>query len=109
MQGKWQGSKRKAVRSWGGDDAIKSDFHKYALEWQEETGLYYLPRGEMPTKIPKECMLVHNKATHTVRSHPGISGFRAWFQEQSYGKLIPTNKLVSCDCGWAGLPHYRLR
>ena len=85
------------------------DFHKYVLEWEEETGLYYLPRGEIPTKIPKGRILVHNKAAHTVRSRPGISGFRAWFQEQNDGELIPSNKLVSCNCGWAGLPHYRLR
>ena len=87
----------------------KPEISKYALEWQEETGLYYLPRGEIPTKIPEGCILVHNKASHTGCSRPGISGFRAWFQEKSEGKLIPNNKLVSCKCGWAGLPHYSLR
>jgi len=86
-----------------------SEIKKYALDWQEKTGLYYLPRGEIPTKIPTERILVHNKAAHAVGSRPGIGGFRAWFQEQSDGKLIPGNKLVSCDCGWAGLPHYQLR
>jgi hypothetical protein len=30
----------------------ESDIRKYALEWHEKTGLYYLPRGKMPTKIP---------------------------------------------------------
>jgi len=87
----------------------KSDIYKYALEWQEKTGLYYLPRGKMPMKVPAGCVLVHNKVAHTVHSRPGISGFRAWFHEQSDRKLIPSNRLVSCDCGWAGLRHYRLR
>lgn len=49
----------------------KSDIRKYALEWQEETGLYYLPRGKMPTKAPTGCVLVHNKAAHIVHSRPG--------------------------------------
>jgi hypothetical protein len=87
----------------------ESDIRKYALEWHEKTGLYYLPRGKMPTKIPTGCVLVHNKAAHTVGSRPGVTAFRVWFQEQSGSKLIPRNKLVSCSCGWAGLPHYRLR
>ena len=30
----------------------KTDIYNYALEWQEKTGLYYLPRGKMPTEIP---------------------------------------------------------
>jgi hypothetical protein len=103
-------AKRKGAGACKGGDAMKRcDIHKYALEWQEKTGLHYLPRGEMPPKIPTGCILVHNKAVHTVRSRPGISGFRAWFQEQSVGKLIPSNKLISCNCDWAGLPHYRLR
>jgi hypothetical protein len=35
----------------------KSEIRKYAVEWEEETGLYYVPRGEMPTKVPKGCSL----------------------------------------------------
>ena len=83
MQGKSQGSKRKAVRSWGGDDTIKFDFHKYALECQEETGLYYLPRGEMPTKIPKECILATTKLCTQFARIPGSVVFKHGFKSRA--------------------------
>ena len=51
--------------------------------------------------IPAGHVLVHNNVWHTTRTPHGIRGFRGWFQKLS-------DKLEPCECGWAGLPHYRV-
>jgi hypothetical protein len=46
-------------------------------------------------------VLVHNHIQHSKNTPNGVNGFRAWTQ------LPAPEKLVRCDCGWSGLPHYR--
>jgi hypothetical protein len=60
--------------------------------------------GELPTRINKGRILVHNNVEHSINATSGRNGFEAWTQPD----LAPEG-LVECNCGWAGLPHYRLR
>jgi hypothetical protein len=62
--------------------------------------IYY--EGVLPTVVPKGKVLVHNNVRPKMKDQvPGAHGFRAWMEK-------PSPLLVSCDCGWSGLPHYRL-
>jgi hypothetical protein len=62
-----------------------------------------VPYGQLPRRINKGRLLVHNDVEHSVNTTSGRNGFRAWTQSE------PTLKeLVKCNCGWAGLPHYRM-
>jgi hypothetical protein len=57
--------------------------------------------GVLPTVVPQGKVLVHsNVRPQTKDQIPGVRGFRAWTEK-------PSRLLVSCDCGWSGLPHYR--
>jgi hypothetical protein len=56
----------------------------------------------IPKTIPEGRVLVHNHIRHSVRTRCGIRGFRAWTQPLS-------ERLEQCDCGWSGLPHYRVK
>ena len=56
----------------------------------------------VPRTIPAGRVLVHNHVQREVDTPSGLRGFRAWTQKRS-------NKLVLCECGWAGLPHYRVK
>ncbi len=63
----------------------------------------YVRGFTVPKKIATGRVLVHNDAKHTRTTPNGVSGFRAWTQ------LPDTEGLTRCDCGWSGLPHYRLQ
>jgi hypothetical protein len=65
-------------------------------------GMYYLPTGTIPTKVATGYVLVHNHVRHTTRTRCASNGFRAWHQK-------PSDKLEPCECGWSGLPHYRVK
>jgi len=60
--------------------------------------------GCLPRSVPKDKrrVIVHNQVQHTVDTTNGENGFRCWTQ-------LKTSELVSCKCGWAGLPHYRMK
>jgi hypothetical protein len=62
----------------------------------------YVRGFTVPKKIRAERVLVHNQATHKETTPNGVSGFRVWTQ------LPDTEGLTKCDCGWSGLPHYRV-
>jgi hypothetical protein len=86
----------------------KSDFEKKkakealrARELERELGMHYVFMG-VPKKIPTGNVLVHNNVKHRVNTRSGTRGFRCWFQE-------PSDKLEPCGCGYAGLPHYRVK
>jgi len=59
----------------------------------------------IPRTIPPGRVLVHNHVMHDVDTPPGWNGFRAWTQDKNDEPAA----LVRCPCGWAGLPHYRVR
>jgi hypothetical protein len=54
-------------------------------------------------KIGKDRVLAHNQVRHTADMHCGINGFRWWTWHRSQ----KPKHFVRCDCGWAGLPHFR--
>jgi hypothetical protein len=62
----------------------------------------YVKGFTVPKEIPKGKVLVHNQVAHTTRSRTAVNGFRAWFQDR-------TEDIEPCKCGWAGLPHYRVK
>jgi hypothetical protein len=68
------------------------------------SGQRYIPMWQFPRALPKDKrrVLVHNHIMHTVGMPIGVNGFRTWTQ-------IKSNKIVHCKCGWAGLPHYRVK
>jgi len=70
------------------------------LEWT--TGKYYVPRDAIPRAIPAGYVLVHNSVPHSVNTLSSTNGFLGWFQK-------PSDRLKACTCGWAGLPHYRVK
>jgi hypothetical protein len=54
-----------------------------------------------PAPPPEGRVIVHDRhESHTVL---GVAGFRAWMQSPDDEPLIEP-----CDCGWSGLPHYRV-
>ena len=59
-------------------------------------------RGKVPTWVPDGRALVHNHAPHTARTGAGMHGFRAWLE-------MPSDRIEPCDCGWSGLPHYKVK
>jgi hypothetical protein len=62
----------------------------------------YVRDFTIPKSIPAGRVLVHNHIRHAVDTPSGINGFRAWTQK-------PSDQLGRCNCGWSGLPHYRVR
>ena len=46
----------------------ESGIGKYALKWHEQTGLYYLPRGKMPTEFQRGAFLFTTKP-RTLSTH----------------------------------------
>jgi hypothetical protein len=60
--------------------------------------------GQLPMRINKGRILVHNNVEHSINATCGRNGFQAWTQPQPAPK-----ELVKCSCGWAGLPHYCLK
>lgn len=76
-----------------------------ALRIDHETGQHYLRAGQMPTGIPSGYVLVHNHVKHSTGTKCGVNSFRAWMQLRSR----EPERLESCDCGWSGLPHYRIK
>jgi hypothetical protein len=58
--------------------------------------------ASIPRKLPAGRVLVHNDVVRQKRL--GSNGFRAWTQP-----LDAEPALESCDCGWSGLPHYRVK
>jgi hypothetical protein len=65
-------------------------------------GAQAVPFGQLPTRINKGRILVHNQVDHSVNATCGRNGFWAWTQPEP-----APQELVECNCGWAGLPHYR--
>jgi hypothetical protein len=58
--------------------------------------------GQMPRELPSDgWVVVHNHVRHGLKTRPGTNGFRSWEQR-------PSDGLEPCDCGWSGLPHYRV-
>jgi hypothetical protein len=62
----------------------------------------YVRGFTVPKKIPAGRVLVHNQVNHKETTPNGVIGFRAWTQ------LPDAEGLTGCDCGWSGLPHYRV-
>jgi hypothetical protein len=56
----------------------------------------------VPDKAPPGRVIVHNHVMHNKRTRIGVNGFRAWTEPP--GKA----RRELCDCGWRGLPHYRV-
>ena len=73
---------------------------KTAKKWEKPSGMRYVRIGTLPRTIPTGKVLVHNHIRHEADTTAGMNGFRAWTQ-------APSKDLKRCDCGWAGLPHYR--
>jgi hypothetical protein len=67
-------------------------------------GLSPVPFGQLPSRINKGRILVHNQVEHSVNATCGRNGFQAWTQPEP-----PSQELVECSCGWARLPHYRVK
>ena len=66
-------------------------------------GVSLVAVGHIPTRIKKGRILVHNEVDHSVNTTCGRNGFRAWTQPEP-----APQELVACNCGWSGLPHYRM-
>ena len=58
----------------------------------------------IPRSIPKikTRVIVHNHIRHTADMPAGANGFRCWTQ-------LKSNAITNCECGWAGLRHYRVK
>jgi hypothetical protein len=69
----------------------------------ERTGLCYIKN--VPQQLPKGGrVLVHN-CVHAEweDQKPGVNGFHCWTTRTGrHSNMEP------CDCGWSGLPHYRI-
>ncbi len=62
--------------------------------------------SELPARVPNNgTVIVHNAVRASWEDQtPGLNGFRAWAaRSDAYPNM------VSCRCGWSGLPHYRIR
>jgi hypothetical protein len=69
----------------------------------ERTGLCYIKN--VPEQLPKGGrVLVHNCVHAEWQDQkPGVNGFRCWTTRSGrHSNMEP------CDCGWSGLPHYRI-
>jgi hypothetical protein len=65
-----------------------------------------------PRQVPAGRIIVHNHVKPDVNSKPDGPGFRAWTLpriELTGGSGEWVGHLEVCKCGWAGLPHYRVR
>jgi hypothetical protein len=67
-------------------------------------GVNPVPFGELPTRINRGRILIHNHVEHSVNATCGRNGFQAWTQPEP-----APQELAGCNCGWAGLPHYRMK
>jgi hypothetical protein len=57
----------------------------------------------VPRSVPKGRVLIHNRVEAIAEDQPpGANGFRAWADKH------PPDNAVVCNCGWSGLPHYRV-
>jgi len=59
-------------------------------------------RSRVPRKVKAGYVLVHNHIAHTKDMASGINGFRFWTQKRN-------RDVARCNCGWQGVPHYRIR
>ena len=60
------------------------------------TGMKYI--SKIPKVVPAGKLLCHN---HVRPAEPiNTNGFRAWLAD-------PSDSYERCDCGWAGLEHYK--
>jgi hypothetical protein len=73
------------------------DKERQAYGWR-----YYRGGARVPRSVPAGRFLAHNHIQHTTDMPHGMNGFRCW-------TLTKPTGLVKCKCGWAGLPHYRVR
>jgi hypothetical protein len=65
-----------------------------------------------PTRVPGGRLIVHNHAPHDTTTKVNREGFRAWALpeiELTGGSGRWQGRLVPCECGWAALPHYRVK
>jgi hypothetical protein len=67
-----------------------------------QKGRKQFPLGNFQRGVNKGRILVHNQIEHSVNATSGRNGFQAWTQPEP-----APQELVECNCGWAGLPHYR--
>jgi hypothetical protein len=67
-------------------------------------GVNHVRYGELPKRINKGRILVHNDIEHSINATCGRNGFQAWTQPEP-----APEGFVKCECGWAGLPHYRMK
>jgi hypothetical protein len=67
-------------------------------------GTRYVGRW-IPRTIKQGRILAHNHVVHTPTTLPGVNGFRAWTEHE---ETLNEGKMISCDCGWSGLPHYKM-
>ena len=69
----------------------------------ERMGLCYIKN--VPRQLPKGGrVLVHNCVHAEWQDQkPGVNGFRCWTTQTGRH-----SNMEQCDCGWSGLPHYRI-
>jgi hypothetical protein len=96
-------------RSMYGRSASSRRFSDGAREWMPTLtygNRYKMRYVGMFSRIPRQLkngrVLVHNHIWHTKDMPIGVNGFRAWTQARA-------PNLIVCKCGWAGVPHYRVR
>src|SRR5262245_31866418 len=82
---------------------ISQSYQTWAMT-QRRLNYIPVPTLTVPHQIPAGQILAHNQIVHDENTPSGARGFRGWFQE----RLPSRAKLVPCDCGWSGLPHYRV-
>jgi hypothetical protein len=63
------------------------------------------PMLGMPRTVRSDVFLWHNHVIHTTSTGHGERGFRCRW---AY-KPVDYRQFVRCECGWSGLPHYRVR
>jgi hypothetical protein len=57
----------------------------------------------VPKSVPTGRVLAHNPVRHTINTLCGANGFRSW----TWPIENKPDHFVPCDCGYAGLPHYK--
>ena len=69
----------------------------------QRTGLSYIKN--VPRQLPKGGrVLVHNCVHAEWQDQkPGVNGFHCWTT-----RIGRHSNMKPCDCGWSGLPHYRI-
>jgi hypothetical protein len=59
---------------------------------------------DVPLTLPGQgLVIVHSHDPHEADTAPSGHGFRAWMQSSD-----DEPQIEPCDCGWSGLPHYRV-